>query len=553
MFTLRTWQAASLLFGLAGASVPWTITSVTCEDSGESSDQFKCSLTEKLLPGADAVAHYQDSLEHIGWSKLHVRGRPRSETPKDKLRLAFAAGFVEGAVTATRTYQHKLSYYNATFKAGDDATFEEAAAFLTQNDQFVRASMARNISDKYWSEMAIVWAQLDGLVAGNSAVCGQSCVTLLDFLFLQAEEDLSNIIHKPYSEEEWTIERASEFTRRSTHCSSIIRLAPGNSDLYVGHNTWTGYYSMLRLLKEYDLALGGKADKVVFSGYYGQLYSGDDFYTLSSGLTVQETTNSLYNKTTSTLIQPECVLTWARTLVANRHAADGPTWVQWFSPFNSGTINNQWMIVATSKFRPGQDLPNGMLTVLEQMPGLIVWEDVSEVLRNQGFWVSYNSPFFPAIREASGARYMEQQYGDAYSYTKNPRAKIFARDIHGATDFAKAQHLLRYNDWQHDELSARGYEGPTEPRAPENAIAARYDLHPWPNMTKAFGNTDGKMCAAADCVALRFFAVSGPTADEQPPFSWEGRWASSPHYGQPQTFNFSWVEFSALSSQTIVV
>lgn len=31
---------------------------------------------------------------------------------------------------------------------------------------------------------------------------------------------------------------------------AIVRLAPNNSDLYMGHNTWIGYYSMLRLLKE---------------------------------------------------------------------------------------------------------------------------------------------------------------------------------------------------------------------------------------------------------------------------------------------------------------
>ena len=32
--------------------------------------------------------------------------------------------------------------------------------------------------------------------------------------------------------------------------SSNLRLAPNNSDLFVGHNTWSGYYSMLRLLKD---------------------------------------------------------------------------------------------------------------------------------------------------------------------------------------------------------------------------------------------------------------------------------------------------------------
>ena len=49
-------------------------------------------------------------------------------------------------------------------------------------------------------------------------------------------------------------------------------------------------------------------------------------------------------------------------------------------------------------------------------------------------------------------------------------------------DLEKVKHLLRYNNWQHDPLSAAGYRGPTEPRAPENAIAARYDLHPWPKV-----------------------------------------------------------------------
>lgn len=53
------------------------------------------------------------------------------------------------------------------------------------------------------------------------------------------------------------------------------------------------------------------------------------------------------------------------------------------------------------------------------------------------------------------------------------------RDVQDLNSTAR---LLRYNNWQHDPLSAQGYEGPTEPRAPENAIAARYDLHPWPKV-----------------------------------------------------------------------
>ena len=54
--------------------------------------------------------------------------------------------------------------------------------------------------------------------------------------------------------------------------------------------------------------------------------------------------------------------------------------------------------------------------------------------REQGYWVSYNSPFFKEIREVSGADDMEKRFGDAYSYTRNPRAKIFQRDTIHATE-----------------------------------------------------------------------------------------------------------------------
>lgn len=37
--------------------------------------------------------------------------------------------------------------------------------------------------------MAIIWEQLDGLVAGNAATCGTKCLDLNVFLFLQAEQD----------------------------------------------------------------------------------------------------------------------------------------------------------------------------------------------------------------------------------------------------------------------------------------------------------------------------------------------------------------------------
>ncbi|CAE8588157.1 unnamed protein product [Polarella glacialis] len=336
---------------------------------------------------ADAFGIFEDTIAETSWATLRIHGLPRrAESESDGMsdqRMSFAAGFVEGALTVERTWQHRLSYFGATFA-------EKAIAFVEANDAYVRERIAANSElEPFWAEVKLVWAQLDGLVAGHLAACKPGrCLDRRSFLLLNAEEDLSNIIHKPFKGalEGWTAEEAAEYTRKTTHCSAIVRLLPGNSDLLLGHNTWTGYYSMLRVLKEIDLPLfGARAADSVFPGYFGALYSGDDFYALSSGLAVQETTNSVYNSSTLALISPSSVLTWVRTLVANRKADSGPSWARWFSPENSGTINNQWMVLHLRLFQPGVPPLNGTLIVLEQMPGKIVWADESESLRSRGW------------------------------------------------------------------------------------------------------------------------------------------------------------------------
>ena len=79
-------------------------------------------------------------------------------------------------------------------------------------------------------------------------------------------------------------------------------------------------------------------------------------------------------------------------MVANRLATTGQEWCQYFAQNNSGTYNNEWMIVDYKLFEPGKELVDNTLWVLEQLPGEIHSEDMTDVLKSQGYWASYNIP-----------------------------------------------------------------------------------------------------------------------------------------------------------------
>lgn len=85
---------------------------------------------------------------------------------------------------------------------------------------------------------------------------------------------------------------SSERVTGSGSCSAIVKLLADKSDLLIGHNTWTSFKNMIRIFKLYDFKyhMSSNNDKIIaghtqaFSSYPGRIYSGDDFYMISSGL-----------------------------------------------------------------------------------------------------------------------------------------------------------------------------------------------------------------------------------------------------------------------------
>ena len=224
--------------------------------------------------------------------------------------------------------------------------------------------------------------QLDGLVQGyNAKVKDDPSLHIPpeDFLWMNIFGDLEDL------EQVFNLDGKYDNVTRdhgSGTCSAMIKLLPGYSDLYIAHDTWNSYQSMLRTLKKYTFAYHWDDTKrsehlipgqtMSFSSYPGLIYSGDDFYLISTGLAVTETTIGNSNKDLWKFVKPKGqLLEGVRTMVANRLAINGKQWSKLFSKRNSGTYNNQWMVLDYKKFTPGKDLSGvkGLLWVLEQLPG----------------------------------------------------------------------------------------------------------------------------------------------------------------------------------------
>jgi len=328
----------------------------------------------------------------------------------------------------------------------------------------------------------------------------------------------------------------------NNHCSALIKQTEDQKELFSAQTTWSVYVNMIRTYKIYTFHLSNPstmAKTVSFSSYPGCLTSVDDFFITSKNLAIMQTTNGIYNTSLYNYVTTASVLSWIRSIVANRMASRGTDWVKIFSRYNSGTYNNQWMIVDYNLFISGKQLQKNTILVLEQIPDLIESSDVSLIVQENGYWPSYNIPFFRRIYELSGFEALYQKYGSWFAYDENPRALIFKRDQGKVNSIEKLKWIIRYNNWQHDPLSQGN---------PGNAVASRFDLVTQINVPSylskgPYGAIDAKVTSAIDIYNLSVYAISGPTSNEQTIFRWTDEWSSVPHFGQPYEFFFDWHTF----------
>jgi hypothetical protein len=341
-------------------------------------------------------------------------------------------------------------------------------------------------------------------------------------------------------------------TPTATNATLAARRARGSElvdpELYTAHTTWSSFGDMTRMYKLYDFGyhagVGGTGGlvpgrRIAMSSYPGNLFSTDDWYTTSAGLAVTETTIDNHNTTLWPTVQPETVMTWIRTMVANRLGVSGPTWAAAFSRANSGTYNNEFHVVDYNRFKASvaarknggdralrppksasppkrpdhqrhevhrQDEPSaaqehavpaqaatfasgarwlqpGVLTIVDQMPGPdnVEVEDRSAWLESRGYWSSYNRPGLPKTYALANYTLTAKYLGPHFSWANTSRGLLFGMLHANATTEDGLRSVMRFNRFNaaNDVVPTTiTHQACAHGPSASNAIAERGDLTP---------------------------------------------------------------------------
>ena len=555
------------LGGAAAASQGSTVLATVLLE-GDGHYTLKLGQASASLPGAVAWGSFDNTLNQTGWGELNIR----TSGEATDVQQHYAAGFLEGALTAEHIYTTYLNTVQFTFHGR--AVPASVTAFMAAQDQWARAQVNATAADPFWQHVGALLAQYDGMIAGYASSAAPA-VPVFAWQLLNGVGDLFQIIPAVEKSEriDWSAlskEEARAALRKAGHCSALIKVVGDLSELFMGHSSWFEYANTNRIFKSYHFSFHAPsgANRISFSSYPGYLESLDDFYMMDSGLGMVQTSNEVPDNKLLDLITPRSLLAWQRVRVASAMANTGEEWWSVFKTHASGTYVNQYMVVDFKLFTKGQALLPNTLWVVEEIPGLVKGGDQTATLA-RGYWPSYNVPYYAEVYNRSGYR---QLFDDAASrvptnqiaesnlptqpgydgggseYTIGaPRSKIFRRDEGRVVDLQSFKDILRYANYS-DPYAVDPKTGRVDYGC---ALCMRGDLGG--NGTGGAGGCyDTKVTSSELFANMSCHAVSGPSssasspANVLPPFSWRAQVdAKTLHIGLPQTYDFDFVPIRA--------
>ncbi|XP_017383812.1 phospholipase B-like 1 isoform X2 [Cebus imitator] len=330
----------------------------------------------------DAYGFYNNSVKTTGWGILEIRAGYGSQALSNEI-IMFVAGFLEGYLTAPHMNDHYTNLYPQLIK--NPSILDKVQDFMEKQDKWTRKNIKAYKNDSFWRHTGYVMSQIDGLYLGamkRAILEGTKPMTLFQIQFLNAVGDLLDLIPSLSPTKSSSLKVFKRWDMG--HCSALIKVLPGFENILFAHSSWYTYAAMLRIYKHWDFNIKDKdthSSRLSFSSYPGFLVSLDDFYILSSGLIMLQTTNSVYNKTLLEQVIPETLMAWQRVRVANMMADSGKKWADIFSKYNSGTYNNQYMVLDLKKVKLNHSLDKGTLYIVEQIPTYVEYSEQTDVLR----------------------------------------------------------------------------------------------------------------------------------------------------------------------------
>ena len=147
---------------------------------------------------------------------------------------------------------------------------DDVVSWTKQNFDWMEQQLAGpNGTNWYWTQISLLLAQLHGMADGASAALpGQPGVDFLSIVISNMDGDLGdlNLALNVTARSAWRSMTRQEFDlyrAKTTHCSSLIRVADDFSDLFAAHATWDSFGYMLRHYKLYNFQFSSAKAKQV--------------------------------------------------------------------------------------------------------------------------------------------------------------------------------------------------------------------------------------------------------------------------------------------------